>query len=36
MYSYNTVKYRTAVNMYESAVSYLDQFDDLDAYLVVK
>ena len=33
---YNTVNIVLQSNMYEGAVSYLDQFDDLDTYLVVK
>ena len=33
---YNTVNIVLQSNMYEGAVSYLDQFDDLDTYLTVK
>ncbi len=33
---YNTVNIILQSNMYEGAVSYLDQFDDLDTYLTVK
>lgn len=33
---YNTVNIVLQSNMYEGAFSYLDQFDDLDTYLVVK
>mgnify|MGYP004458335791 FL=1 len=33
---YNTVNIVLQSNMYEGAVSYLDQFDDLDNYLTVK
>lgn len=33
---YNTVNIVLQSNMYEGAVSYIDQFDDLDTYLTVK
>ncbi len=33
---YNTVNIILQSNMYEGAVSYLDQFDDLDTYITVK
>ena len=33
---YNTVNIILQSNMYEGAVSYLEQFDDLDTYLTVK